>query len=348
MDVLLNINGLLLYVHPPGWRKPNTLKGKFYGMFEKMAQRNQMVYLEIHGIKDGQKIFRCGTRYDWYLIEHNPKYKNTIVIDENNIMDNIDLNVFSWLPNSNILKIKNMMACNNEEKCNIIYDRTAYGADKKDRVKTIQNSEFKYPLIHSTPQKGIRYMYSNANDRGHFGVPKVIFGESGIYNHIVDFSGDYGMTHGAMAIKINTLDEGKKLSIVLRSESFKKILQSCFFSSFRIDWNLFKEFRTDFWKDFINAELSKNTVNNIEHSIIKTEKTNYYLIDNKLYNINKNKSQGEYYSDYISDKKTVIKTIIKDNIIETNINRTKPIKVIKKKVNELYETSNPKKIVKKI
>jgi len=348
LDVLLNINGLLLFVHPPGWRKPNTLKGKFYRMFEKMTRNNQIVYLEIHGIKDGQKIFRYGTRYDWYLIEHVPKYKNTIVIDENNIRSDIDLSVFNWLPNSNIIEIKNMMARNNEEKCNIIYDRTAYGADKKNRVKIIQDDEYKYPLIHSTPQKGIRYMYSNVNDRGHFGIPKVIFGESGIYNPIVDFSGDYGMTHGAMAIKINTLDEGKKLSIVLQSESFKKILQSCFFSSFRIDWNLFKEFRTDFWKDFINAEPSKDTVNNIEHSIIKIEKTNYYLIDNKLYKINKNKSRGEYYSDYISDKKTIMKKTINDNIIETNINRTKPIKVIKKKVNELYETSKPKKIVKKI
>ena len=44
----LCINGLLLFVHPPGWRKPNTEKGKFYGMFEDMTKNNQMIYLEIH------------------------------------------------------------------------------------------------------------------------------------------------------------------------------------------------------------------------------------------------------------------------------------------------------------
>ena len=62
-------NGYLLYVHPPGWRKPNTSRGKYYGMYELMSIDNQMIHLSIHGIKDGQKTFKCGTRYDWYLIE---------------------------------------------------------------------------------------------------------------------------------------------------------------------------------------------------------------------------------------------------------------------------------------
>ena len=43
-----------------------------------------------------------------------------------------------------------------------------------------QSQEFKYPCVHSTPKAGIRYMYSKVNDRGHFGVSKVIFRESGI------------------------------------------------------------------------------------------------------------------------------------------------------------------------
>ena len=28
-----------------------------------------MIYLSIHGIKDGKETFNCGTRYDWYLIQ---------------------------------------------------------------------------------------------------------------------------------------------------------------------------------------------------------------------------------------------------------------------------------------
>jgi hypothetical protein len=35
-----------------------------------------------------------------------------------------------------------------------------------------------------------------------FGIPKVIFGESGINNVIVDTSGKYGLTQGAIGLKI--------------------------------------------------------------------------------------------------------------------------------------------------
>ena len=61
-------NGYLLFIHPPGWRKPNTPRGKFTGMFDLMAIQNQILFLEIHGVKDGKSAFNCGTRYDWYLL----------------------------------------------------------------------------------------------------------------------------------------------------------------------------------------------------------------------------------------------------------------------------------------
>jgi hypothetical protein len=243
-------NGYLLFVHPPGWRKPNTERGKFTKMFDLMTKQNQMLYLEIHGIKDGQKVFNCGTRYDWYLIKKTNQYKNTIIVDEDGKQNEINLSELFWLPNSNILEINNILAKGECERCPIMYDRTAYGADKKDRVSSKETPEFKYPCVHSTPKSGIRYMYSNANDRGHFGVSKVIFGESGIYKPVIDMEGKYGMTHGAMAIQVDNLEEATLISKVIESDKFDKVIQSCIFSSFRIDWNIFKEFKKDFWKEF--------------------------------------------------------------------------------------------------
>jgi hypothetical protein len=244
-------NGYLLFVHPPGWRKPNTERGKFTKMFDLMTKQNQMLYLEIHGIKDGQKVFNCGTRYDWYLIKKTNQYKNTIIVDEDKKQNEINLSELSWLPNSNILEINKILSKNDGERCPIMYDRTAYGADKKDRVSSKETPEFKYPCVHSTPKAGIRYMYSKVNDRGHFGVSKVIFGESGIYKPVIDMEGKYGMTHGAMAIQVDNLEEATFISKVIESDKFDKVIQSCIFSSFRIDWNIFKEFKKDFWKEFI-------------------------------------------------------------------------------------------------
>lgn len=243
-------NGYLLFVHPPGWRKPNTERGKFTKMFDLMTKQNQMLYLEIHGIKDGQKVFNCGTRYDWYLIEKTNQYKNTIIVDECGKQNEINLSELSWLPNSNILEINKILAKNDDERCPIIQSMSAYEPRKK-WMSSIQSQEFKYPCVHSTPKAGIRYMYSKVNDRGHFGVSKVIFGESGIYKPVIDMDGKYGMTQGAMAIQVDNLEEATFISKVIESDKFDKVIQSCIFSSFRIDWNIFKEFKKDFWKEFI-------------------------------------------------------------------------------------------------
>jgi len=40
----LKSNGYLLFVHPPGWRKPNTARGKFNNLFNLMSKENQMIY----------------------------------------------------------------------------------------------------------------------------------------------------------------------------------------------------------------------------------------------------------------------------------------------------------------
>ena len=243
-------NGYLLFVHPPGWRKPNTDRGKFTKLFDLMTKQNQMLYLEIHGIKDGQKVFNKGTRYDLYLIKKKSQYKNTNIVDEDGKQIEISLSGLSWLPNSNILEINNILAKNDDERCPIIQSMSAYEPRKK-WMSSKETSEFKYPCVHSTPKSGIRYMYSKVNDRGHFGVSKVIFGDSGIYKPVIDMEGKYGMTQHSMAIQVTNLEEATVISKVIESDKFDKIIQSCLYSSYAIDWNIFKEFKKDFWKEFI-------------------------------------------------------------------------------------------------
>jgi hypothetical protein len=246
----------LLFIHPPGWRKPNTERGKFYGLYNLMCIENQMLYLEIHGVKDGQKMFNCGTRYDWYLIEKTNQYKNTIIVDEDRKKNDYDLSEWSWLPNSNILEINKLLAKKDDERCPIIQSMSAYEPRKK-WMSPKKTPEFKYPCVHSTPKTGIRYMYSKVNDRGHFGVSKVIFGDSGIYNPVIDMDGKYGMTQHSMAIQVDNLEEATLISKVIESDKFDKIIQSCLYSSYAIDWNIFKEFKKDFWKLFLEPQASK-------------------------------------------------------------------------------------------
>jgi hypothetical protein len=250
LNVWLLPNGYLLFVHPSGWRKPNTEKGKFFGLYDLMTKQNQMLYLEIHGIKDGQKIFKCGTRYDWYVIEKKLSYKNAIIIDEYGITNEIDMNCLSWLPNSNISEIDKILAKSDDGRCPIIYDRSSYGSDKKYISKS-KTSEFKYEIIHTFPNTGIRYLYSNTNKNGHFGISKVIFGQSNSKNPLVDMDGKYGMAEHSIAIQIYSKEEAENIVKVFQNPEFQSILSSCSWSNFMIDWRLFTYFKKDFWIEFV-------------------------------------------------------------------------------------------------
>ena len=245
---LLIEKGYLCFVHPAGWRKPESEKSKYKNMFKLMTEENQMLYLEIHDTVDGMKMFKAGTRYDWYIIEKCEKYKNTIVVGDDNIKTKLDLRDWNFLPNNEFILVQKLLGGSIDKKCEIIFSTSNYETRRK-WVNSKKTKEYKYELIHSTPKNGTRYMYSSRNDNGFFGVPKIIFGDGGIYNAIIDIDGIYGMTQHSMAIKINSIEEGKKLKLFLESEIFKIVLNACSWSNFMIDWRLFTYFRHNFYVD---------------------------------------------------------------------------------------------------
>ena len=266
---LLKQNGYICFVHPNGWRKPNTEKGKFYGLFEKMTKENILLYLEIHDTKDGMKQFNCGTRYDWYILQKkkNENHK-TKIIDQNNVSYEINLNKYNWLANCELELIDKLIANENEEKCKILQSMSAYEPRKK-WISKIETKEFKYPVVHSTPKDGHCFVWSNKNDNGFFGIKKVIFGESGIYNPIIDIEGKYAMSQGAMAIIIDDIKEGEKISKFLCSTTFNKIIKACLWSSFRIEWGMFKDLKKNFYELLDDKKLESNKI--IEPENIKNE-----------------------------------------------------------------------------
>ena len=252
----LHNNGFLLFMHPPVWRKPCPDKSINKYLFSMLTKQNQMLYLSIQNKKQGMRDLGCNTRYDWYLVQKNKCSKHTIIYDEYNVRSELYLPFYTWLPNSRISTIMNLVAKRGTPRLQVLYDRMAYKADQKDLplekqwVSEYESDAFPFPLIHSTPKKGIQYRYSSVCDRGHFGISKVIFGEGGIHHCILDMNGDYGMTHGAMAIVVDNLDEGDKIHDIILSDRFKKLMDACCFSSYRIDWNVL-------------AQLSKEKVLNL-------------------------------------------------------------------------------------
>jgi hypothetical protein len=125
--------------------------------------------------------------------------------------------------------------------------------ENKKRISKTKTDEFIYPIIHSIHKnKKINYRYSNDNTRGHFGVSKVVFGDNGPNEVIIDMDGEYGMTENSMAIEVKTKSEAENIKKALLDERFKDLLgTSMIFGNFRIDWRLFSYFKEDFWKEYV-------------------------------------------------------------------------------------------------
>ena len=59
------------------------------------------------------------------------------------------------------------------------------------------------------------------------------------------------MTEHSMAIQVSNIEEANNISNAITSEKFGIIVKSCSFSTYQIDWRMFKEFKKDFWKEFV-------------------------------------------------------------------------------------------------
>jgi hypothetical protein len=167
--------------------------------------------------------------------------------------DNIDLSEWQFLPNHSFELIKPLLTTTEQDY--VIFSRNQFGSDQS-WVKSTKHDEYIHPLVHSTPMKGHRIYWSSTTTpkvkelKPMFGVPKVIFGESGINNAICDIRGEFGMTQGAIGLKIpDPIErEGPAMKKALESERFHTILDAMSFSNFRIDWRMFLFISPDFYR----------------------------------------------------------------------------------------------------
>jgi hypothetical protein len=240
----LQPNGYLLAVHPPKWRKPED---KLFAIMKRMDLR----FLRILSKKDGANIFKQGGAVDWYLLQNKPYGGSTTVIDSTGKRQDINLDTFPFLPNSDFELAGKIIAQPGDEKCDILYSYTEYET-RKPWMSMKKSAKFCHPCVYTTGKKEIRYAYSSQKGK-YFGEPKVIFGDGNIIgNAVVDFDGEYGITQHSMAIPIKSKAEGEELKKVLESKEFNHLLEHVFrFSHFQIDWRLFRNLKADFWKEFI-------------------------------------------------------------------------------------------------
>ena len=231
IDKFLKPKGLLVSVNPPSWRKPG------HYLWKKMTQENQLSHLKCYSKKDGNKIFGCSTPIDYFLLEKTPIYKKTVidVMDKKTYM--IDLKKWNFLPSGEINIIEKMLGNSSVIYSSSFYDRRRKWVlpqenyeSKEKYYERAKQSEFIYPVIHNmTKEYGNGYVFSNEN-KGHFGVKKVVLSFGEFQYPFNDYKGKYGMSQICFGLPISSKKEGDDICEAIKSDKFKMVLRNTFYA----------------------------------------------------------------------------------------------------------------------
>ena len=234
---LVKDDGFVALIHPPAWRKPNDR----YGLWKILTQDNQMLHLTMRSGKDQQDAFSIGVRFDYYVLQKTPKYKNTTVVDHEDVTYDLDLANYPWLPNFAISEISNMIG----EGCEVLYN-TKYHTQHDHNDK--QTKRYAYPVVHTINQQGlgIKYFKDEYTDT-HFGNKKVLLNQNELQYPVNDHKGEYGMSQLTFGIKITSKKQGDEIVKFLNSDKGKRIIAATKWNTFYTDYNMFKDFVSDWY-----------------------------------------------------------------------------------------------------
>jgi hypothetical protein len=241
---LLKDGGYLCMVHPSKWRRPAD---KLWPIIT----ANQIHYLSIHNLSDGQKTFDCETRYDWYVLQKISPCQKTIIRDEQGIINAFDLRNHNWIPNFFVDNFEKLFAKCADEKCKVL--RTTNYRTDKPWISRIKGGQFVYPVVLGVD--GGKHTFCYASKKiSDFGESKVVCvgtsGECGVYP-INDFNGEYGINGNSFGIPITSKQEGDDIVKALSSKKFNNFLKSILWTGYWVNYKAFEYLKKDFWKEFI-------------------------------------------------------------------------------------------------
>jgi hypothetical protein len=239
-------SGYLVAVHPDGWRSLGSGTFKNVNM---LLKSKQISYLEMHTTADGKETFGANTTFDFYCLQNTEPINFTKIVCVDGSIENVDITQMEYIPNVNFDLFNKLVAKDSEERVNVLYNRTAYGTDKNN-MSEIKTDIFKYPCVYTVGAKNPNFWHSNTNQKGHFGIPKVIWG-NGLTDVIIDDEGKYGLTQYAYAI----VDDPKNLHFIKRALKNPKFIKDVMGYTNGVghiyNRKLISIFRKNFWEDFI-------------------------------------------------------------------------------------------------
>ena len=230
LSKLLKEGGYLVFVHPALWRKPdNKLRDEIFS--------KQIHYLSIHNKVEGNKLFGATTRFDYYLLENTPTYKNTrVIFEDKKEYDILITKELPFIPNFGwSLFDKVFKKLNNN---GIIVNRDSDCHTSRKYVSKTEKKGYDYVLLNSISKtKGKTFAYSSKPHKVQHNK-KVLFSNG---ETIVPFydDGELGVTEGGLYTIVNDENEGKKLVEYLNSNLIVYLIKATKWSNFETCKQLF-------------------------------------------------------------------------------------------------------------
>lgn len=261
---MLKDNGKMTIIHPGSWRFSTNRSKKALKKLRKIYAENNIISMELNDYKKGKKTFNAGTDYDVITMIKEPSKGKTKIITKSDGIINKDLKDFDLIPTDNFEIFKKFKVKDTEEKAELLYNRSAYGTDKKWTRKN-KDAEFKYPVIYACPQKGIKKIYSNTKDNGHFNISKLIWSKAAGFS-ILDIEGLFGLSEYSYGL-VDTKENLVKIQKVFEDINFRKEIHKMngisvngYGDGIKSLYTIIKEFRKDFWKDFYTDEMEQELI----------------------------------------------------------------------------------------
>lgn len=244
--------GIIALIHPPNWRGYGLTNTSSLKKLRTTLRGLNIHWLSMHDLDDGNRYFSAGTKFDMYVAENRKtKGLKTRIIDEKRQEYERDIKGMDFIPNFDFDEVYKLIARKGDEKIELMYDRSLYPPEKP-YMSNNRSAEFRYPCVWSISRKtgDLKFRYSS-QQKGHFGVPKVIFStwhDPGI--PYVDLRGKYGLTQMAAAI-VDEPANLRPLATALNSERFREVMKSIQFTTHSWNYNIMRLFRKEFWKEFV-------------------------------------------------------------------------------------------------
>jgi hypothetical protein len=307
----MNITKYLLFITPSSILTPSS------SVYNLLIKENHMVYLNVNNIVLKKYFQKVGSTFCYYLIKNTNILNKTIIENEYSIFEE-DLYNYDFLPK---IITKETLSLNNKILKN---KETVFERKDNWECKLVSNNKddiYKYPQY-------FKHNLIKYSKEPHIlqDKHKVILFRSGYLNPIYT---TFGFGGNILYKLVNNKDEG--INIVNNYNN--KIIK------FILDMNKFSGFNN---QKIINMIFNDNFINNIDiiktynittdeikfielynkDNIIKYKKKDYYLIENKIYDINKDDSIGKLFGNYIDNKIIELNIVTyktKIYILENNI-----------------------------